>query len=178
MSIRDIHLFNERLESDYFRNVCTSNQCVYMTLPIVDGCLWSTARDIASLRFFALDDGGRITELRGGEPLITQKKGGILVRWPLRDRRGEIRVQLTEGMLSASCTDKSLQWLMQLNVQPQARLPFQSIGGHVLTASQNGFPYSLTLRSGTFEDMRQLIGCALRIHPEKGKVEMELEDRR
>ena len=64
---------------------------------------------------------------------------------------------------------------MQLNVQPQARLPFQSIGGRELTASQSGFPYRLTLRSGAFEDMRQLIGCAFRIHPEKGRVEMNMK---
>jgi len=39
MNIRDMHLFDEKKESYYYKNVCTSNQCVYMTLPIVDGCL-------------------------------------------------------------------------------------------------------------------------------------------
>ena len=175
MGIRDIHLFDERMESDYFRGVCTSNQCRYTTLPIVDGCLWSTANDVASLRFFELDDGGHITELRGGDPVFVQKKGGMLVRWPLKNGRGEICIQMSEGTLSASCSDKSLSWLMQLNVQPQANLPFLSIGGHELTANQSGFPYRLTLRSGTFEDMRQLIGCAFRIHPEKGRVEMNMK---
>jgi hypothetical protein len=63
---------------------------------------------------------------------------------------------------------------MQLNVQPQARLPFLRIGDHTLTASQKGYSYQLTLRNGTFEDMRQLVGCAFRIHPEKGKVEMDM----
>ena len=178
MGIRDVHLFDERMESDYYRRACTSNQCIYTTLPIVDGCLWSTAGDMASLRFFALDEGGRITELRGLEPLITPRGRGMLVRWPLRDRRGEIRLQLDEGTLTASCTDKSLRWMMQLNVQPRAQLPFQSIGGQSLTASQGGFPYRLTLRSGTFQDMRQLMGCAFRIHPDGGKVVMNMTERK
>jgi hypothetical protein len=175
MGIRDIHLFDEKMESAYFRNVCTSNQCVYSALPIVDGCLWSTARDMASLRFFALDGGGRITELRGGEPEFVQKKGCMVVRWPLKDHQGVITVSLSEGMLSATCSAKSLHWLMQLNVQPQARLPFQNVGGHELTASLSGFPYRLTLRSGLFEDMRQMMGCAFRIYPEKGRVEMNMK---
>jgi hypothetical protein len=64
---------------------------------------------------------------------------------------------------------------MQLNVQPQARLPFQNVGGHELTASLSGFPYRLTLRSGLFEDMRQMMGCAFRIYPEKGRVEMNMK---
>ena len=177
MGIRDIHLFDERMQSNYYHRVCTSNQCIYMTLPVVDGCLWSTAHDMASLRFFALDEGGRTAELRGGEPLITPKGGGMLVRWPLKNRQGEIRLRLDEGTLTASCTDKSLRWMMQLGVQPRAQLPFQDIAPRSLTASLEGFPYQLTLRSGTFEDMRQLIGCAFRIHPEKGKVEMDMRQR-
>lgn len=178
MGIRDIHLFDEHMESDYYHRVCTSNQCIYMTLPVVDGCLWSTAQDMASLRFFTLDGGGRITELRGGEPVITQKGDGMLVRWPLKERRGEIRLLMNESTLTATCTDKSLGWLMQLNVQPRAQLPFREIASRSLTANQGGFPYRLTLRRGTFEDMRQLMGCAFRIHPEKGRVEMDMASSR
>ena len=48
---RDIHLFDERLESDYLTKAGSSNQCIYMTLPVVDGFLWSTADDLAGLRF-------------------------------------------------------------------------------------------------------------------------------
>ena len=102
----------------------------------------------------------------------------MLVRWPLKERRGEIRLLMNESTLTATCTDKSLGWLMQLNVQPRAQLPFREIASRSLTASQRGFPYRLTLRRGTFEDMRQLMGCAFRIHPEKGRVEMDMASSR
>ena len=42
LCIRDIHMFDQRMESDYYRKAGTTNQCVYTTLPVVDGCMWST----------------------------------------------------------------------------------------------------------------------------------------
>ena len=175
MGIRDIHLFDENAESYYFRNVCTSNECIYMTLPIVDGCLWSTADNMASLRFYAIEADGRLRELKGGEPVIEQTKGGMSVRWPLKGDDGEICLQMTEGLFTAFCTRKSLAWCMQLNVQPQARLPFQTIKGKILTATQERHPYRLSLDRGTFQDLRHHPGLVFSIFPEKGKVSMRMK---
>ena len=175
MGIRDIHLFDENAESYYLRNVCTSNECIYMTLPIVDGCLWSTADNMASLRFYAVEADGRLRELKGGEPVIAQTKGGMSVRWPLKGDDGEIRLQMTEGLFTAFCTRKSLAWCMQLNAQPQARLPFQTINGKTLTATQESHPYRLSLDRGTFQDLRHNPGLVFSILPEKGKVSMRMK---
>lgn len=172
MGIRDIHLFDENVESYYLKNVCTSNECIYMALPIVDGCLWSTAADMASLRFYAISPDGQTKELRGGEPVIAKTKGGMKVRWPLKDVEGEIVLQMSERRLTARCTNRNLAWCMMLNVQPDAKLPFLSIGTQTLTASQEGYPYRLTLRRGTFDDMRGLGRFVFSIHPQGGKVEM------
>jgi hypothetical protein len=46
---RDIHLFDERFESDYLTQAGVSTQCIFTTLPIVDGFLWSTADEKAGL---------------------------------------------------------------------------------------------------------------------------------
>ena len=174
MGIRDIHLFDEKLESYYLKNVCTSNECIYMALPIVDGCLWSTAENMASLRFYQVGTNGQTSELLGKEPVITQKKGGMMICWPLEDTGGEIRLQMTENRFVASCTNKSIDWCMQLNVQPEAKLPFQTISDKTLSAVQENFPYHLTLRNGIFQDLRQQRGLAFRILPEKGKVVMNM----
>ena len=174
MGIRDIHLFDEKLESFYLKNVCTSNECIYMALPIVDGCLWSTADDMASLRFYQVGANGQTSELLGNEPIITQTKGGMMVRWPLKNTEGEIRLQMTESRLVAYCTNKSLDWCMQLNVQPEAKLPFQTISNKTLSAIQENFTYQLTLLDGTFQDLRQQRGMAYRILPEKKKVAMNM----
>lgn len=174
MGIRDIHLFDENVESYYLRNVCTSNECIYMTLPIVDGCLWSTADNMASLRFYAVEAAGGLRELKGGEPVIVQAKEGMNVRWPLKGDDGEICLQMTEGLFTAFCTYKSLTWCMRLNVQPEAKLPFQTIDGKALTATQESHPYHLSLDRGTFKDLRQKSGLVFCILPEKGKVSMKM----
>ena len=175
MGIRDIHLFDENAESYYLRNVCTSNECIYMTLPVVDGCLWSTADNMASLRFYAVKTSGRLRELKGGELVITQAKGGMSVRWPLKGDDGEICLQLTEARITAFCTNKTLAWCMQLNVQPQSKLPFQTIDGKTLTATQEDYPYRLSLERGIFQDLRQKSGLVFSILPEKGKVSMRMK---
>lgn len=172
MGIRDIHLFDENAESSYYRKVCTSNKCVYKTLPIVDGCLWSTKSDRASLRFYVTELDGSTIELHGGEPVITQTKGGMKVVWPLKELNADIVLQFSEKELKATCTDKKLNWYLQLNVHPQAELPFLTIGSKTITASQDGFSYGLSLKNGTFEDLRQFQGMAYSIRPENGIVEI------
>ena len=84
---------------------------------------------------------------------------------------------MDEATLTATATDKTLRWCMQLNVQPKADLPFQTISHRTLTAACNRHPYRLTLRRGTFEDMRQLVGCAFRIHPENRRIEINMNAR-
>lgn len=165
MGIRDIHLFDEKLESYYLKNVCTSNECIYMTLPIVDGCLWSTADNMASLRFYQVGANGQTSELFGNEPVITQTKGGMMVRWPLKNTEGEIRLQMTESRLVAYCTNKSLDWCMQLNVQPEAKLPFQTISNKTLSAIRRTSPISLpcsTAPSKTFASREEWLIASFR----------------
>lgn len=177
MGIRDIHLFDEHKESPYYNHVCTSNQCIYKTLPIVDGCLWSTADDMAALRIYALTDDGRTEEVLGGEPVITKKGKGMNVSWPLVNRPGEIQLTMTEKRLTIASTDKALRWCLQLNVQPQARLPFVDISGNAVTARSEDFDYRVSLRRGHFDDLRAEAGKVFRIVPEKGRVDIEMRNK-
>ena len=171
MGIRDIHLFDEMLESSYYRKTCAYNEFTYMTLPIVDGCLWSTPTDMACLRFYHID-GGETWELTGGEPYITQANGGMMIRWPLNEVDGEIILQLKEDRFIATCTNKSIEWCMLLYVHPEALLPSFTISDKTLTAVRGKYPYQLTLRSGVFEDLRNHRGLAYGILPKNGKVDM------
>ena len=180
MGIRDIHLFDERMQSDYLDNVCTSNQCFYTTLPIVDGCLWSTNDDMASLRFYKIEENGNLTELKGGEPIIKKKGDGMKVTWPLNNQQGNIVLTLTEGSIKAMCSNKKLKWCMQLNVYPNAELPFKSIKQTSLTAvptlskwaKKENFNYTLTLKRGTFLDVRGQKGQVFRIVPQQNAAEL------
>ena len=52
--VRDIHLFDENVESGYLREPAASSRCVYATLPLVDGHLWSAPGCRAGM-FFCRD---------------------------------------------------------------------------------------------------------------------------
>ncbi|MBQ6188166.1 MAG: hypothetical protein IJK49_09525 [Prevotella sp.] len=173
MNIRDMHLFDEKKESYYYKNVCTSNQCVYMTLPIVDGCLWSTNELMAGLRLYGMTASGKMTELRGGEPEVRQSGKGIVVTWPVKDSRAVFTVKMTEESFSISCSDKTLDWCAQLDVQPEAQLPFKEIASNMLSASQDGFDYQMALRRGHFDTSLTAAGIGFRIIPEKSKIEIK-----
>ncbi len=173
MNIRDMHLFDEKKESYYYKNVCTSNQCVYMTLPIVDGCLWSTNELMAGLRLYGKTASGMMTELRGGEPVVRQSGKGIVVTWPVKDSRAVFTVKMTEESFSISCSDKTLDWCAQLDVQPEAQLPFKEIASNMLSASRDGFDYQMALRRGHFDTSLTAAGIGFRIIPEKSKIEIK-----
>ena len=173
MNIRDMHLFDEKKESYYYKNVCTSNQCVYMTLPIVDGCLWSTNELMAGLRLYGKTASGMMTELRGGEPVVRQSGKGIVVTWPMKSRKAVFTLKMTEKSFSVSCSDKTLEWCAQLDVQPEARLPFNKITQSMLKASQDGFDYQMALRRGHFDTSLTAAGIGFRIIPEKSKIEIK-----
>ncbi len=115
--------------------------------------------------------GGR-EELTGGEPVITQANGGMMVRWPLSEVDGEIILQLKEDRFIATCTNKSIEWCMLLYVHPEALLPSFTIRDKTMTAVRGKYPYQLTLRSGVFEDLRNHRGLAYGILPKNGKVDM------
>lgn len=82
LCIRDIHMFDQRMESDYYRKAGTTNQCVYTTLPVVDGCMWSTREKLAGLRVM------RRTARR--------KSGPSAGRHPRRNGKGQ--GQITRGV--------------------------------------------------------------------------------
>lgn len=80
LCIRDIHMFDQRMESDYYRKAGTTNQCVYTTLPVVDGCMWSTREKLAGLRVMRRTADGSLAQAQGGTPAVTEKgKGKLLV---------------------------------------------------------------------------------------------------
>ena len=73
LCIRDIHMFDQRMESDYYRKAGTTNQCVYTTLPVVDGCMWSTREKLAGLRVMRRTADGSLAQAQGGTPAVTEK---------------------------------------------------------------------------------------------------------
>ena len=177
MTVRDIHLFDERVVSPYYDKVCTSNQCIYMTQPLVDGCLWSTASDMAGLGFYCREADGTLSELHGETPLITTRDKRVQISWPLKEKKGEIRMCLDEKEMKITCSGK-FDWCMLLHTQPEAKLPFTQIEERRIAGEQEGYAYQASLKKGRFVDQREKgDGSVFLITPDKKEIVLRCDVR-
>lgn len=170
---RDIHLFNEAYASDYLTKAGTSNQCVYTTLPFVDGCMWSSVDELAGLRLNYKDTSGKMVEAKGGTPIVTEKGNILQVEWPLENKKAVMHITFEEDCMEVTChpADKNFVWNLELSAQPNAALPFTTVGDKAVQAVQKDFNYQIACKDGKFTDCRsQLSGNVFRIEPSRNKI--------
>ena len=105
--------------------------------------------------------------------MVRQSGKGVVVTWPIKNSDAVFTLKMTEQSFSVSCSDKTLDWCAQLDVQPEARLPFKEITPNTLKASQDGFDYRMELRRGHFDTSQTSAGIGFRIIPEKSKIEIK-----
>ncbi|MDB5125816.1 MAG: hypothetical protein JWQ85_48 [Mucilaginibacter sp.] len=151
LRFRDIHLFNEKLPSDYLTKKVETNVCSFYTLPFVDGYLWSTPKDIAGLRFKTVENGKEVL-LTGGDPKVTNPAAGKLhIAWPLKPSNGTLTIDLDEKKVVIKVTGKaSNNWFLDLNVAGKADLPFKKIAGSAISCQFKGLDYRISTPNGSF----------------------------
>jgi len=163
LRLRDLHLFDENLSSDYLTKPVTSNECSFYTLPVVDGYLWSTAQKLAGLRLKAWLDGKEIL-LQGGDPVITSPSPGFLhITWPLTSCPGTFVMDLDECLIFMKMEGAGrLEWFLDLTAKDNASLPFTRIAINRVDCQFKERNYSLVAPQGCFtkED-----GIVFRISP-------------
>ena len=144
---RDIHLFDERFESDYLRRPGTSTQCFYTTLPLVDGFNWSTATDTAGLYLVAVDAEGRIGAVRTGAPEVVETAPGELtVSVPILDG-GRCEIVFTEDAVRIGLPENA-GYRFALSVAPDKKLPFVAVGPDRISARFREFDYRVECTRG------------------------------
>ncbi|MDR2424353.1 MAG: hypothetical protein LBD59_06475 [Prevotellaceae bacterium] len=149
---RDVHLFDERMESDYLTKAGTSTQCIYSTLPLVDGFVWSTATDIAGMRLTD-EHGARLTT--DGNPAITELSDNVL-QVEIATLAGDLfRIVFYEDRFEVECvtTGKTKSWMLEMKAAENAELPFRSIDGKQINASYRNFDYSVECLAGSIEQI-------------------------
>ncbi len=174
--IRDIHLFDERLESDYLKKAGTSNQCIYMTLPIVDGFLWSTREELAGLRLMRSDASGKTEELLLANPVVTELGGNVL-QVKATEKSGKVfTIIFHEDSFEMKCenADKDFTWFLEMTAAKSAKLPFVSVEDKQITAAWNGFAYAIGCREGHAENAE---GSVFRLRPENNRIVMDCSKR-
>ena len=146
---RDIHLFDERLESAYLTAQGTSTQCLYTTLPLVDGFNWSTTDDIAGLRLVSAADS---VPVRVGTPTVEQRaEGELAVTTPILSG-GSMEVVLNEqGVTVTFHQTPSQAYCLLLHYAPQFEdvVPFTGCTSSRLTACVKGVNYGVNCTEGT-----------------------------
>jgi hypothetical protein len=174
LRFRDIHMFDENLESDYLTRKGTSSKCDYYTLPVVDGFVWSSGDIIAGLRF-KVQSNGSVIDMKGGDPVVDDsKKGELTVSWPVEIPDGTVKIVMGEKSLSVSLDTRSRdEWFLELSYDPTKELPFENIKERELDYHFRGFQYSVSAGKGLFLNQS---GSDLKVIPEKGTIELDLSN--
>ena len=165
LKFRDLHVFDENLRSEYLDHPDTLPVFHYETLPLVDGCLWSSADNMAGLRFTA-------PGFEGGDPEFPADDEGKRqqVIWPSSDGSGRFLLSFAEDCIDISSDGKVGDWCLELSVNPGTELPFTEISGKSVKARYQGIDYGMSVTKGELEDLRtQGGGAVLRIKPSAGK---------
>jgi len=175
LRIRDIHLFDEKFPSVYETQPVTSNECVFFTLPIVDGYIWSKPNDLAGLRVKALIDGKEVL-LEGGDPKFSKTQAGALhISWPLTTIKGSLEIDLTESRIKMNLVSKTkINWYFDLHATAGAKLPFENIGASALTCKFEDTNYTLKALKGNFSQPDN--GSILRLKPQMNTIVLNLAD--
>lgn len=151
--IRDIHMFDEEVESDYLRKALTTTYCEYMTPPLVDGFLWSTEDELAGLRLVALNEEGKGKSIPVASHECSKTgEDGLLVK--CETTYGQFQLLFNEDAMTVSFspaeTAKPLDWALEFTAAMKDNLPFTNISDKVLSASHRGYDYDINLIEGKF----------------------------
>lgn len=85
----------------------------------------------------------------------------------------EYIIKFKEKMITLT-SPQGDDFCLELSTASDAKLPFTDITEKQVKASRDGFGYSVTLKSGTFADMRSNQGKVFRIMPKWGIIKLYL----
>lgn len=168
---RDIHLFDERVESNYLTTPCTSNKCEFMTFPFVDGYLWSTSSWWAGMRLVEILDDGSSREIKPGRPEVEERGSELVAR--CSHKEGNLKISCKEKSLEVSIPNSRVKWALELTVANGKHAPFTEISTKKIKAELNGNAYEVNAICGRFEkgEGRRV----LRIYPSNGRITLDCD---
>lgn len=167
---RDIHLFDERIKSDYLEERGTSNQCIYTTCPIVDGFLWSTRESYAAARFFHSTEGAEKEIIP--EDVEVTSSGARGIRLAFRSSEGEkFAIVLDEKGISIE--GPATGWYMKICLPDTGKVSLSATGGKTLGGEMKGIRYGVRCIKG---DLASAQGEFV-FSPEKGEISIDCSDR-
>lgn len=173
LRIRDLHLFDENFPSVYTKQVATSNECTFFTLPVIDGYIWSKPDQIAGLRLKALINGNEVL-LAGQAPVYTHPTSSSLhISWPLTTIKGTLEIDLNEKQLSMKLiSTQTNNWYFDMTTAAGIKLPFETIRDKQINCQFEGTSYAFKAIKGTFSEPGN--GTAFRLQPQGNSIVLDL----
>ena len=168
---RDIHLFDERVKSNYLTEPCKSNKCEFMTFPFVDGYMWSTSSWWAGLRLVEILADGSSREIKPGQPQIEERGSKLIAS--CHPTEGDLKITCKEKRLEVSLTNNSVKWALELTVANGKHAPFTEISAQKIKAELNGDTYEVNAICGEFEQGKER--QVLRIYPKHNKIALDCD---
>jgi hypothetical protein len=116
---------------------------------------------------------GQEVTLKGGNPVFKNlDKETVAVSWPL-SQGGVLQVTLKEKTVSMKLTGtRSLNWYLDLETAPGARLPFTNISARQVDGNVETFNYHVSARKGRFSKPSN--GAVFRLQPENNEIRLNL----
>ena len=151
--IRDIHMFDEKIESDYLRKPLTTTYCEYLTPPFVDGFFWSSEKELAGLRLVTLKADGT-TEIIPVRSHECEESSADVLSVLCNTDYGQFKLLFDEDTMTVSFVpeagSKSLEWALEFTAAKNDDLPFTNISDKAVSASYKGYDYNVRLLEGNF----------------------------
>lgn len=151
--IRDIHMFDAGIESDYLRKAGTTTYCEYITPPFVDGFLWSTKKEKAGLRLVAVKEDGTAKEISvKSHEFVESGENALTVN--CNTAYGQFSLLFEEDAMTVAFSPadgaESLDWALEFTAVKKDDLPFTKMSDKVISASHRGYDYDVNLIEGKF----------------------------
>lgn len=170
---RDIHLFDENMESDYLTQAGTSSQCVYTTCPIMDGFRWSAPNDLAAIRLYTLNADNRPEEIML-DTMLVKVIGNKATEIICRTKANlEYTFILSEKQIEVKSNDPG-QWMLKLNVAHGKALPLNVENKRILKSQMKDISYGILCKKGTMAHKENHILFI----PQKNRIVMDCSDRK
>lgn len=167
IGFRDIHLFNEKMKSDYYDKPGTTSHFTFETLPVVDGLQWSSDAVLAGMRIVKVNPDGSSTLVKVVRTEIKERGAKSMSVKCYGKNAGEMFTMLLDEdaiTVNSPCREA---WALELRTG-RSDLPFVSITDHLLRASFNGFSYIVRAEKGKFEKPANAENVVFRIVPDGG----------
>ena len=140
--LRDVHLFDETYAERYLTAVCTTPNCLYDTLPVLDGYHWSRGGIRAGLRIVEISPDQTHREILSGKPEVSGSGDTLIITWQGDGRA--VRIECRPGALTFDVSSSPGEvWALEMTWAPNVEVPLTRIDPRAIHYRHNHHNYQI-----------------------------------